>query len=282
MTLPVFYRPEMSVADNPSFSPSAGKPAQAVADWMLNGLNIELRSFEPVTPAQLELVHDSRYVRDVLNGNEPNGFSNTDPAVAQACLYTCGSMLAAASHVAEHGGFACSPSSGFHHAHYDHGGGYCTFNGLALAARHLVLAHDRDVAIIDCDYHYGDGTHDILRRDFAWAKRVRHDTAGAKHFTRKDVQRFYNWLEAVVERACKERRVILYQAGADQHFADPLGGFLHTSQLSKRDSIVFRRAALSGIRVAFNLAGGYLRDETGSIEPVLDIHRNTVSEAARG
>ena len=33
MTIPVFYRPEQSSSDAASYSPSADKPRQVVADW---------------------------------------------------------------------------------------------------------------------------------------------------------------------------------------------------------------------------------------------------------
>ena len=36
-----------------------------------------------------------------------------------------------------------------------------------------------------------------------------------------------------------------------------------------------------GLPVAWNLAGGYQRDATGGIRPVLDIHDNTLIEAGR-
>src|SRR5207249_3474913 len=101
-------------------------------------------------------------------------FGNTDSRVAQACLYTCGSMLAAAKFALESPlGVACSPSSGFHHAYRSHGGGFCTFNGLALTA--VWMAQRRvKVAILDCDYHYGDGTVDIL---------AQHGNLGIAHYS---------------------------------------------------------------------------------------------------
>jgi len=277
--IPVFYRPEMSVADNASFSPSAGKPALAVADWQACKMPIELHSFEPVTQQQLMLVHDERYVLDVFNGDEPNGFGNTDPAVAQACLYTCGSMVAAAEHAVRHDAFVCSPTSGFHHAGRNFGGGFCTFNGLALAAHHIVTKLDRDVAIIDCDQHDGDGTRDIIEGRGGWTKRVTHSNMGQHRFTR--VQPFYIWLEREMGKARAEDRVILYQAGADAHIRDPLGGFLYTNHLAERDGIVFYMAAMFSQPVVWNLAGGYLRDDNGSIKPVLEIHRNTMLQCAR-
>jgi hypothetical protein len=49
-----------------------------------------------------------------------------------------------------------------------------------------------------------------------------------------------------------------------------------TEQLARRDRIVFETAAQIGLPVAWNLAGGYQRDAGRGIEPVLDIHRNTM------
>jgi hypothetical protein len=49
-----------------------------------------------------------------------------------------------------------------------------------------------------------------------------------------------------------------------------------TDQLAGRDRIVFETAAQIGVPVAWNLAGEYQRDSAGGIEPVLEIHRNTV------
>ena len=54
---------------------------------------------------------------------------------------------------------AAALGSGFHHAHADHGEGFCTFNGLVVAAEALwaagAVAH---VAVLDLDLHYGNGT----------------------------------------------------------------------------------------------------------------------------
>lgn len=72
--------------------------------------------------------------------------------------------------------------------------------------------------------------------------------------------------------------VILYQAGADPHVDDPLGGFLSTAQLRERDRLVFVTANSLGIPIAWNLAGGYQVDSGGGIQSVLDIHNNTMRE----
>ncbi len=57
--------------------------------------------------------------------------------------------------------------------------------------------------------------------------------------------------------------VLLYQAGADPHIDDPLGGWLTTEQLRERDRSVFQTCRERGIPVAWNLAGGYQRCKSG-------------------
>ena len=75
--------------------------------------------------------------------------------------------------------------------------------------------------------------------------------------------------------------VVLYQAGADAHIDDPLGGWLTTEQLRRRDAIVFDGLRKLGVPVAWNLAGGYQREADGSIPVVIEIHTNTAREALR-
>jgi acetoin utilization deacetylase AcuC-like enzyme len=75
--------------------------------------------------------------------------------------------------------------------------------------------------------------------------------------------------------------VVLYQAGADPHLDDPLGGWLTTEQLRRRDAGVFASFREIGVPVAWNLAGGYQKAADGSIPRVLEIHDNTAIECVR-
>lgn len=283
MKLPVYYTPRM-VADSASFSPSAAKPAQVVAAWRERGLAIEVVEPVPVTVEQLARAHDRRHVERVLAGRELNGFGNTSAEVAATLVYTSGAMLSAARRaIAEHA-VACAPVSGFHHAQYNRAAAFCTFNGLMVAA--LALHHEDGVGrvgILDYDMHYGDGTDDIIER--TGAAFVVHDTAGARYHAESDGPRLLAELPARV-RAMAGCDVVLYQAGADQHIDDPLGGVLSTEGLRRRDEIVFGELAALGIPVAWNLAGGYQKEPDGSIPRVLEIHENTaraaVAAAPRG
>jgi acetoin utilization deacetylase AcuC-like enzyme len=55
----------------------------------------------------------------------------------------------------------CRPPG--HHAGRDFSGGYCYFNNTAIAAK--ILSMRGPVAILDIDYHHGNGTQDIFYED---------------------------------------------------------------------------------------------------------------------
>lgn len=274
--IPVFFDPRQHTDANESFSPSAGKPAQVVESWKQLGIPLRFHPVEPASPELLALAHSREYVDGGLAGRLPNGFGNTLPEVAATLPWTTGSFVSAAVHVARHGGVAASPTSGFHHAHYDGGGGFCTFNGLVVAVRALqTRGLARRVGILDCDVHFGDGTTEILER--LQVPDVHHWTFGAQYGAPEQGEQFLAALPEVL--AGFERcEVVLYQAGADPFVDDPLGGVLTNDQLRRRDRLVFQHFARVGIPVAWNLAGGYTRDAAGTLRPVLDIHDATLQE----
>ena len=281
--IPVYYSVEM-VADSGAYSPSAGKPVHVVASWREQGFPIEVIAPPALSADDLALAHDRRMVDDILAGRRDNGFSNRSPTVARALPYTSGAMYAAAVRALEARSVAVAPCSGFHHACYLRPAGFCTFNGLMVAAR---LLHERHgvsrVAILDFDEHYGDGTDDIIERlGIDW---VDHYSAGAHDFSTDDAEAFLAQIPGILEgMARRGSQLVLFQAGADPHVDDPLGGFLTTEQLYRRDRAVFETCRRRGLPVAWNLAGGYqmLEGFSGAeeIRPVLDIHDNTMMACA--
>lgn len=77
-------------------------------------------------------------------------------ASAQAALAATHAVLAG-----ERAAFAlCRPPG--HHAGADYGGGYCHLNTAAIAAQAARDAGIARVAILDIDYHHGNGTQDIF------------------------------------------------------------------------------------------------------------------------
>lgn len=272
-TIPVFFSPSM-VADSEGYSPSAAKPGPVVSSWKRLGIPLHILAPEPVTEEELCAVHDRKFVQDVLACRRANGFGTRSRAVASSLLWTSGAMRSAALHAWKEGGVAVAPCSGFHHAGHGNPSGFCTFNGLMVTAAALRAQGARRVGIVDCDMHYGDGTDGIIDVLDAGAW-VRHFTAGATFHRRADVPRFFRELPEVL-RGMADCDVVLYQAGADPHVDDPLGGWLTTEELHRRDQVVFRTLKDLHVPVAWNLAGGYQRAPDGSIPEVLRIHDNTL------
>lgn len=267
--IPVFFSAAM-VAHNTSFSPSAGKPAEVMASWRELGVPLTVIEPAPVTRDDLARAHDAAYVDGILSRRLRNGFGDTSQAVAASLPHTNGAMLAAAREALRNGAVAVAPCSGFHHATYASAFGYCTFNGLMVAALALHAAGEAHrVGILDFDQHYGDGTDDIIERlGVGW---IAHHSEGREYRSEDDARPFLDRIPAIVG-AMRDCDVILYQAGADPHVDDPLGGWLTTQQLFERDRRVFEAARAARIPIAWNLAGGY----QDPLRKVLDIHDNTL------
>lgn len=274
------YDERQSVDGVQTYSPSAAKPARFMQAMEIESWYTWRHHRLPVTAVTREdlyLVHAKDYVDAVFNGTVQNGFGNYDPRVPESCLWTVGSLASAVLQAPSVSLPVCSPTSGFHHAHYDHGEGYCTFNGiLVAAAKYLAANPGHKVGILDCDFHYGNGTDDILAKLPALAKDVVHHTSGKHFHPEDDPLDFFQWLHHSIEdinsQGCD---VTIYQAGADMHIDDPLGGLLDDGQMLMRERMVF--SELRGA-VVWNLAGGYRRTDSTDVyqDPVIRTHLNTV------
>ncbi|RTK97286.1 MAG: histone deacetylase [Neisseriaceae bacterium] len=268
----VFFDERQNVEQNESFSPSAKKPKACLESWK-KIVPVEIMEVTPVTAEDLSLIHDQDHVLKVLSCEKENGFQNKLKTIADSLLWTNGSFVSAARYAVKNKISTVSPTSGFHHAEYKKCIGFCTFNGLMLAA--VLLKKEglaNKIAILDTDMHYGNGTDNIINKlkiDY-----VSHYTLG-KHYPTQDEQevvaaKFLKELPSIVEDLIKDVDVLFYQAGADPHVDDPYGGLLTTEDLKQRDKIVFSIAKEKGIPVVWNLAGGYQ-----DFDVVLEIHNNT-------
>lgn len=273
--IPIFYCDQM-VVDVASFSPSAGKPREVMSSWRELGIPMAVRVPVPVTVDQFCLAHDRAYVEGVLACRINNGFGNKSRAVADSLPWTSGVMLSAAREAIENGLVAVAPVSGFHHAGYSAGGDYCSLNGnLVTAAVLLDEGIVKRVGILDLDTHWGNGSDDIIRK-LRLESRVLHYSAGAKWYKPSQAEIFLRILPSIVE-SFAECDVLLYQAGADPHIDDPLGGWMSTAQLAERDQIVFETARRISLPIAWCLAGGYQTP----LRRVLDVHDNTMRACAK-
>lgn len=233
---------------------------------------------ELLTAKDFYAVHDVQYVDAVLSGQMHNGFSNRNADVNRSIVASNSNFVAAAEHALE-SGIACSATQGFHHAHFDHNYGYCTFNGLMLAAARLIDKHDsvNKVLILDGDGHHGDGTDDIIEKLDMGSSVVnvtRHQFVQVPEGAMASA--WAHFADILIEEHRPD--IIMYQAGADAWDGDPYGaGYLDLLGMMRRDTGIFHAAKTARIPLVFNLAGGY----STPMQKVIDIHLETLIIADR-
>src|SRR5439155_1605785 len=129
---------------------------------------VDLTAPDPLSEINLLRIHDPEYIAAVKSGEprhltESQGFA-WDPGIwSMVCASNGGAVAAAKAALKD--GVAGSLSSGLHHSYRDHGSGFCTFNGLALAAVTTLDEGLRSVLILDLDAHCGGGTHSLVSHD---------------------------------------------------------------------------------------------------------------------
>ena len=114
--------------------------------------------------AELELVHDPRYITAVRTGVADAAFGLGTPdnpvfsGMHEASALVAGATLAAAAAVwesrAQHG---VSVAGGLHHAMRGMASGFCVYNDPAIAIRWLLGQGAERIAYVDVDVHHGDG-----------------------------------------------------------------------------------------------------------------------------
>jgi acetoin utilization deacetylase AcuC-like enzyme len=252
---------------------------------------VELREPTPVTEFELEWVHDPAYIAAVRDGQplylaQSQGFT-WDPGLWAAVCASTGGVLAAAKSALEDG-VSGSLSSGLHHARWDSGSGFCTFNGLAMAAS-SAATHGKSVLILDLDAHCGGGTHSLIAGtpgiqqldvSVSWGDGYEPKPP----HTLEVVRTAGHYLDAVSKRLQDLEGhwdLCLYNAGMDPYEDCRCGGLPGITRqiLQERERMVFDWCRINGVPVAFVLAGGYTG---GSLDQhmLVDLHRMTIEEAS--
>lgn len=263
MKISVFSRPEMYTMDRRE--PPGLWKGELVTNTVMSGAVIR-QDFRKVTEEQLKKVHDPDYVDAVLSCQKGNGYSTRNPDHLENILWSNGSFIAAAHH-AMRKGIAFSPTAGFHHACYKRGGGYCTFNGLLVAV--ATLPPGTTVLILDGDQHLGDGVEDILQHEKTAGQFANVGYLSVAHYD--TTARFTELAKDLIHAGNFD--LVMYQAGADCHQDDILGGGIwSTREMAIRDAVIFDEAARTGTPIVWNLAGGY---GAPSMKNTCMLHYNT-------
>ena len=264
MKTPIFYHPKQRVGHN-------FISVQKIPEFVRQS-NRETLTFEPFKREDFLLAHSPKFVDEVLSCKIPNGFGTRDFEINEALHYSNASLWAAAENAMKYKTIACSASQGFHHAHFNSCGGYCTFNGLVIAAI-KALKQVGKVLIIDGDAHFGDGTEDCLETLKLKDKiiNVTRDEIGATNHSNFTKEEWGNFTRELLNR--HQPGLVIYQAGADAWDEDPYRcGYLSMDGLKARDTGIFRAVKELKIPIAWNLAGGY----TDPMQKTINVHLQTL------
>ncbi|MFZ2239933.1 MAG: hypothetical protein WAV90_10370 [Gordonia amarae] len=284
----VFYSPDYTLAGH-DFDTT--RKASWVARSLRNSPvdDVDLVEPEPLSLSDVLRVHDREYVDAVATGT-PRGLAESqgfdwDEGLLPMVLATNGGVVAAAR-AALTDGVSGSLSSGLHHAKHARGDGFCTFNGLAIAAKTLLADGAVDsVLILDLDAHCGGGTASLIADE----PRIAQVDVSVSLFDWYDgsieVTQAGDYLDAIhrvlddIDESCD---LVLYNAGMDPYEGCDIGGLdgITADVLAHREETVFQWCAQRGLPVAFVLAGGYIGSALNPAQ-LVELHRLTITSAAR-
>jgi acetoin utilization deacetylase AcuC-like enzyme len=271
------------------------------AKWIADSLmespisGIELIEPESLTRRQLEKVHHADYIRAIETG-EPRDLADSQGFPWNAGLWpmvlASNGGVVAAARMARKRGAAGSLSSGLHHARYGMGMGFCTFNGLVIAAREALASDANSVLILDLDAHCGGGTAALIANDpKVWQIDV--SVSDYDRYPNSDRKRL-EIVEDCAQYLPTVRRVLdeadhrglkfdlcLYNAGMDPHEHCSIGGKKGITHdvLAERERKVFQWCRARRMPIAFVLAGGYVSRGLEQQE-LVKLHRLTLESAA--
>lgn len=257
--------------------------------------NVELVKPKPLDLDLLNAVHHPDYVRAIQTGEpralaESQGFT-WDSGLWEMVLASNGGAVEAALTALKEG-FAGSLSSGLHHAKYDRGNGFCTFNGLILAAVAALNTGIKRVLIFDFDAHCGGGTVQLIRhhglgilhKDIAVDDHDRYKSSPGCYLTMVDqAEQYLDAVDATLEASeAQSIDLCLYNAGMDPFEGCEIGGLegITHQTLLLRDAAVFDWCKHRNIPVAFVMAGGYIGPNLTQ-DDLVELHRSTIFEASQ-
>ncbi|MGJ8757250.1 histone deacetylase [Acinetobacter sp. HC8-3S] len=259
----------------------------AVADVLYENKMVELIDPGLIDVEILKKLHNPQYVDAFISGESGfatvQGFKPWNTQLRDAILSVQAGQLLG-TEIALKEGIAANIAQGFHHASYESGAAYCTFNGLALVAKQFP---EKRIFILDCDQHGGDGTAIFTNRMtnlvnfgiFGIRFGCKANERSLTRYIHPKQGNFDLYREAIFEAfnyaSRWEADLIIYQAGMDCHQLDKYGSKWFTTELLfERDRLVFEMAKKMKIPMLFVLAGGYQE-----LEDLVPLHVNTFKAA---
>jgi acetoin utilization protein AcuC len=140
---------------------------------VLKNPSVSVHSPRRATDDELLMVHSREYIDEVkvfsktgvgyLDAGDTPAFKG----IHEATTIAVGGSIAAADLVMKGAvSHAFNPAGGLHHAGRDHAAGFCVYNDIGVAIKHIQQHYGvKRVALVDLDVHHGDGTQEIFYSD---------------------------------------------------------------------------------------------------------------------
>ncbi|ROL90545.1 acetylpolyamine amidohydrolase [Pseudomonas protegens] len=177
----------------------------------------------------------------------------------------------------------CRPPG--HHAAREYMGGYCYLNNAAIAAQHAVTRGAKRVAVLDVDFHHGNGTQNIFyeRDDVLFVSLHGDPAVSYPYYSGFAAERgagagegcnlnfplprgttWQRYREALIQACARLREfspeLLVVSLGVDTFKDDPISHFL----LESEDFLGMGQVIAGvGVPTLFVMEGGYMVDEIG-------------------
>lgn len=219
----------------------------------------QIRKPEPISDALLATVHTQEYIDAIKQASNDPNFSSTKFGIGTedtpvfANMHSITSLIAAgtvkAADLVMEGtcDHALNLAGGLHHAFANQASGFCVYNDVAIAIKHIQQKYDVKVLYIDTDAHHGDGVQSIFYNDPSVLTVSFHETGkylfpGTGHIHERGREDGYGYayniplepfteddsFKAVLEEVLPEvvqsfkPDLLITQNGCDAHYLDPL------------------------------------------------------------
>lgn len=228
------------------------------------------------TPAYLETLHSPKAVGRYLESGVMSLLPSKalDEGVLRAFRCSTGGSIVAARQALVCG-LGVNIGGGYHHAHPDHGEGFCIYADVPIAVR--VLQREgliRRVLLVDLDVHQGNGNAVCFRGDddvFTFSIHEGDIYPRPKAQSDLDVEllppvddeQYMSALREHLPRVLGKSRpdLVVVLAGVDTHADDPLARFSMTADgIVERDAYAVGQARRFDIPVLYVTSGGYSKE----------------------